>query len=71
MMWTVRGQGDFNGDQILDSYDFESMLNCLSNQDCGTQIPPVCFHVFDFDDDGDLDFHDFGAFQRLVGGGKA
>ncbi len=66
LMWRTRTPGDFTGDGRIDRFDFESMLNCLSNEACGTQTPPVCLDVFDLDDDGDIDFRDFAAFQTLV-----
>ncbi len=63
LVWRVRARGDFTGDGRIDPFDLESMHNCMSNRDCGTDTPPVCFDIFDFDEDGDIDFHDFGAFQ--------
>lgn len=71
LVWRARTSGDFTGDGIVGRFDLESMQNCMSNVDCGVQMPPVCLDMFDFDTDGDIDFADFGVFQRLVGGGKA
>ncbi len=66
LLWRVRAEGDFTGDAFVNTLDFQSMQNCMSNVECGVQMPPVCLDMFDFDIDGDIDFHDFGAFQRLV-----
>ncbi len=66
LLWRTRDPGDFTGDKIVDRFDFESMQNCMSNVECGVQMPPVCLDVFDFDSDGDIDFRDFALFQRLV-----
>ncbi len=66
LLWRIRDPGDFTGDGIVDRFDFESMQNCMSNVECGVQMPPVCLNVFDLDLDGDIDFRDFALFQRLV-----
>lgn len=47
-------------------YEFEAFLSCVSGPN--SPYDPEC-DAFDFDVDGDVDFHDFGAWQATVSAG--
>ena len=64
LLWEIRAQGDFDNDNDVDPFDFESFLNCFSGPDPEVFVLGTCISVFDADDDGDIDFADFGLFQQ-------
>ncbi|MEE9294520.1 MAG: hypothetical protein V3W34_06130 [Phycisphaerae bacterium] len=55
--------GDGDGDGDRDIYDFEIYLACVGNY-TDTDAPGIC-HLFDDENDNDVDLHDFAAFQRV------
>lgn len=65
LLWEMRDPGDFDNNHDVDLLDFESFQNCLTGVVPNGFVPETCTRVFDFDDDGDIDFHDFGELQTL------
>jgi len=60
--------GDFNEDGVVDSDDFTLELPCFAGPGVpNTGCAAALFGLADFDDDDDIDMHDFAEFQRLVG----
>jgi hypothetical protein len=57
--------GDCDGDGDVDVVDFEVYADCVTG--VGGSLGAGCACV-DFDDDGDVDFHDAGAIQRAFTG---
>ncbi len=58
--------GDANRDGQIDLDDYAVFVQCLSGPDTAApEDPPNCLSVFDFDQDQDVDFEDFTAFQPL------
>ena len=64
--------GDFSGDCTTDLTDYASFFDCAAGPD---QLPdppaPItpqqCLDTFDFDNDNDVDLHDFGVFADVFG----
>ncbi len=59
-------RGDVDGDGIVDLVDYAVMSGCMNGP--GAEYAPGCA-VFDFDADGDVDFHDCAGFQLAFTGG--
>jgi len=60
--------GDFDYDGVIDLDDFAALSDCMG----GAGAPPdpqwvecaqACLNAFDFDDDADVDLHDFSVFE--------
>jgi formylglycine-generating enzyme required for sulfatase activity len=60
----VLGNGDYNGDGIIDLADYVEFAGCLAGP--GEGLDTGC-DVFDFDTDSDVDLADFAGFQRVFG----
>lgn len=58
--------GDFDGDGDVDEFDVEAYFGCVTGPDAGPITAPC--EVFDFDEDDDVDFGDFGVLQRVFTG---
>ncbi|MCP4590880.1 MAG: hypothetical protein GY842_09050, partial [bacterium] len=53
---------DYNGDSLVDSFDYSMLESCLSGP--SGVVPDGCDCV-DLDDDNDTDLADFAKFQEL------
>ena len=60
------GIGDRECDQDVDLDDYASYVGCVTGP-VAEELSLGC-EPFDFDGDGDSDFHDFGGFQRVYTG---
>ncbi len=58
--------GDCDGDSDIDGQDYDSFLDCVTGPDGGP--PGASCGCVDLDEDGDIDFTDFGLFQRVFSG---
>jgi len=58
------GNGDSNGDGIIDLADYVEFAGCMAGP--GEGLVAGCA-VFDFDDDSDVDLADFARFQQIFG----
>jgi hypothetical protein len=54
--------GDFDGNGLVNSDDFDNYVNCQTGP--GVASDGAGCGVFDFDCDGDVDLFDFGGFQE-------
>jgi hypothetical protein len=69
-------QGDFDGDGAVDAGDLAIFVDCLSGPNA-LPAPSAtgassdqCLIAFDFDDDQDVDLHDYAAWMAVAGGGS-
>ncbi len=60
---TPQAPGDNDCDDDVDLIDVDALVRCVTGP--GGAFVPGC-QVFDFDGDGDVDFRDFGAMQRIA-----
>jgi hypothetical protein len=65
---TPQDPGDNDCDADVDLFDIDAIIDCVTGPEAGPFLPGC--QVFDFDDDGDIDFADFGALQAIVGAGQ-
>ncbi len=62
----VAAPGDFNCDGMVDLFDFAERVECVTDPNAGPPAPGC--QVFDFDEDGDVDWGDFASLQRAFNG---
>ncbi len=60
----VDGSGDFDSDGRVALFDYFYFSECVDRSASGEPAFPSCAWA-DMDADGDVDFHDFGHFQRM------
>lgn len=53
--------GDQDRDGVVDLFDYDEFVACLSGPDVGEVTP--CCRIFDYELDGDVDVDDFAGFQ--------